>query len=99
MSASDASIFSDLFSFESFVQAFSGATGGVSAISAFYPLNTVRTRVQLDESITPGSVPNVAKQIVDKYGFQALFQGWWSAVVCLGFVLLILNHPQNTNSP
>lgn len=27
---------------------------------------------------------HIARQIVNKYGFAGLFQGWWSAVVCLG---------------
>lgn len=73
-----------LTSYENFVHAISGLTGGVTAISAFYPLNNVRSRMQLDDSIKSGNMISVTKQIVDKYGVEGLFQGWWSAVVCLG---------------
>jgi len=66
------------------VHAISGATGGVTAISTFYPLNTIRMRLQTDDTIKSGSMINVTQQIVEKHGAQALFQGWWSAVVCLG---------------
>jgi solute carrier family 25 (peroxisomal adenine nucleotide transporter), member 17 len=59
-------------------------TGGVTAISVFYPLNNIRSRMQLDDTIKAGNMLDVTKQIVDKYGVEGLFQGWWSAVVCLG---------------
>ena len=56
----------------------------MTAISAFYPLNNIRSRIQLDDTIEKGSMYHVTKQIVDKHGVYGLFQGWWSAVVCLG---------------
>jgi adenine nucleotide transporter 17 len=72
--------------------------GGVTAISAFYPLNNIRSRLQVDDSIklTEEEEKNVltkipfismffvADKIVKKYGLYGLFQGWWSSVVSLG---------------
>jgi adenine nucleotide transporter 17 len=74
----------ELATYENLVHAISGLVGGVTAISAFYPLNNIRSRIQLDDSIEKGSMLHVTKQIVGKYGWYGLFQGWWSAVVCLG---------------
>ena len=59
-------------------------TGGVTAITTFFPLNNVRMRLQVDDSLTPGNPLAVAKQIADKDGVGALYQGWWSSVVSLG---------------
>lgn len=44
----------------------------------------MRSRLQLDDTIKKGSILNVTQQIVEKHGVYGLFQGWWSAVVCLG---------------
>ena len=77
-------LFKELATYENLVHAISGLVGGVTAISAFYPLNNIRSRLQLDETIEKGSMVHVTKQIVAKHGWYGLFQGWWSAVVCLG---------------
>lgn len=76
---------SELFTYENLVHAISGMTGGVTAITTFYPLNVVRTRLQVDENLKGES--NVFKtilKIAEKEGIQSLYQGWWSAVVSLG---------------
>lgn len=74
----------ELGTYENLVHAISGLVGGVTAISAFYPLNNIRSRIQLDDTIEKGSMVHVTKQIIEKHGIYGLFQGWWSAVVCLG---------------
>ncbi len=40
----------ELFSYNSLVHAVSGMVGGASAITVFYPLNVLRTRLQVSES-------------------------------------------------
>jgi len=77
-------LFKELATYENLVHAVSGLVGGVTAISAFYPLNNIRSRIQLDDSIEKGSMLHVTQQIIKKHGVYGLFQGWWSAVVCLG---------------
>lgn len=59
--------------------------GGVSAISVFFPLNNIRTRLQVESGDKKGrSVLQCGKDIVEADGIAGLYQGWWSAVVCLG---------------
>ena len=77
-------LWNELAKYESFVNAFSGMVGGALAISVFYPLNNIRMRLQADDDIKPGNMAYVTKQIIDKYGVEALYQGWWSSVVALG---------------
>lgn len=75
----------ELFTYENLVHAISGMTGGVTAITTFYPLNIVRTRLQVDESLkNEGNVFKTVMKIAEQDGPQALYQGWWSSVVSLG---------------
>lgn len=75
----------ELFTYENLVHALAGMTGGVTAITAFYPLNVVRTRLQVDETLkNEGNVFKTVLKIAEKDGAQALYQGWWSSVVSLG---------------
>lgn len=73
----------ELFSYKSLVHAVAGMTGGVTAISTFYPLNVVRTRLQITDRASPG-VTVVMKEIIKEEGIGGLYQGWQSAVVSLG---------------
>lgn len=75
---------SSLFTFESLVHALSGATGGITAISVFFPLNSVRLRLQVDDKITETNPFKVMALLAKSEGVSALYQGWWSAVVSLG---------------
>mmetsp|Transcript_32116 Transcript_32116/g.39531 ORF Transcript_32116/g.39531 Transcript_32116/m.39531 type:complete len:336 (-) Transcript_32116:693-1700(-) len=78
-------IVQDLFTYENLVHAISGATGGVTAITTFYPLNMVRLKVQTDENYsTKDNVFVTAKKIAQNDGIEALYQGWQSAVISLG---------------
>lgn len=78
-------IVADLFTYENLVHAVSGMTGGVTAITTFYPLNVVRTRLQVDETLKDDTnVFRTVLKIAEKDGPLALYQGWWSAVVSLG---------------
>lgn len=74
---------SEVFTYESLVHAISGMTGGVTAITVFYPLNTVRLRLQIDQKMKAGGILAVAREIAKDGGPSKLYQGWWGNVVCL----------------
>lgn len=76
-------IWSEVFTYESLVHAISGMTGGVTAITVFFPLNTIRLRLQIDQKMKSASILAVARQIARDGGPAKLYQGWWSNVVCL----------------
>uniref|UniRef100_A0A1L8DZS3 Putative mitochondrial carrier protein n=1 Tax=Nyssomyia neivai TaxID=330878 RepID=A0A1L8DZS3_9DIPT len=69
--------FKDVFSYNSWVHAVSGASGAVVAMSAFYPLDTVRSRLQLEdpEKRKNMSTLDVLKQLVTEEGFATLYRG------------------------
>lgn len=66
---------SQVFSYQNWVHAVSGAAGGCIAMSTFYPLDTVRSRLQLEESGEVRSTKQVIKEIVLGEGFQSLYRG------------------------
>lgn len=69
---------SQVFTYESWVHAVSGAAGGCIAMSTFYPLDTVRSRLQLEDPEKNGearSTMKVIKEIVLGEGFQSLYRG------------------------
>lgn len=74
----------EVFTYKNLVHAISGMTGGVIAISTFYPLNIIRIKLQVEEKLKSQSVLSVAKLIADEEGVGGLYKGWWSSVVSLG---------------
>lgn len=72
-----------LLSFKTFIHAFSGACGGVSAISVFYPLNVLRLRLQVNDKKNI-SMLQAGSELVSQEGFQALYRGWRATVTALG---------------
>lgn len=75
----------DLFTYKSFVHALAGATGGITAISIFYPLNTIRTRLQVsDDKEFLGPISLAQKIVREEGGIAALYRGWQAQVVSLG---------------
>ena len=66
------------------IHAVSGACGGVSAISLFYPLNMARLKLQADPNVKAKSALAIIKDILDEGGTGALYQGLWAQVVALG---------------
>lgn len=67
----------EVFSYLSWVHAVSGATGSVIAMSAFYPLDTVRSRLQLEEPERRKSLSTwaILKQLIAEEGFGTLYRG------------------------
>ncbi|XP_059151961.1 peroxisomal membrane protein PMP34-like isoform X1 [Physella acuta] len=70
-----------LFSYSNLVHAISGATGSVIAISVFYPLDTVRTRLQVDDHRCAKNTFHVLREIIQEEGFLGLYRGWQSMAV------------------
>lgn len=79
-----ASVASQVFTYENLVHAISGMTGGVSAISMFFPLNQLRMRLQVDEKLRAQNPFVLLTKIAKEEGVQSLYTGWWSSVVSLG---------------
>ena len=84
MAETQLNLYDELMTYENFVHAISGMTGGVTAITTFYPLNNIGIRMRVDDKIKPGHMIYVAQQIRDLYGYEAFFQG-----LCFVFSYLI----------
>lgn len=74
-----------IFTLDSFADGAAGAAGGTSAITLFYPLNIIRTKLQTDDpSKKAQSMFEVVQEITKERGIPALYTGWWGQVVALG---------------
>jgi len=74
----------EVFSYKSLVHALSGMAGGMTAITVFFPLNSIRTRLQVSESKEKRSLLEAGKKIVSEEGPLALYRGLRSTIVSLG---------------
>ncbi|XP_069510513.1 peroxisomal membrane protein PMP34 isoform X5 [Ambystoma mexicanum] len=78
-----------MLSYESLVHAVSGAVGSVTAMTVFYPLDTARLRLQVDEKRKSKSTPKVLMEIMKEEGIFAPYRGWFSVIsslCCSNFV-------------
>ncbi|XP_052894938.1 peroxisomal membrane protein PMP34 [Anopheles moucheti] len=66
-----------VFSYQSWVHAVSGSAGSVIAMSAFYPLDTVRSRLQLEEPERRKALSTwrILRNLIDEEGFETLYRG------------------------
>ncbi|XP_029179369.2 peroxisomal membrane protein PMP34-like isoform X2 [Acropora millepora] len=64
-----------LFSHRNFVHALAGAVGSVTAMTVFYPLDTARTRLQVDDKRKAKSTAYVLLDIIHEEGLQSLYRG------------------------
>lgn len=64
-----------LFTYETLVHAIAGATGSVVGMTAFYPLDTVRSRLQLEEDRKAKNTLAVLKDLIEEEGFGTLYRG------------------------
>ncbi|KAI7803259.1 peroxisomal membrane protein PMP34 [Triplophysa rosa] len=86
---SDSSSSVGLLSYETLVHAVAGAIGSVTAMSVFYPLDTARIRLQVDESRKAMSTPIILAEIAKEEGILSLYRGWFpviSSLCCSNFV-------------
>ncbi|XP_059496621.1 peroxisomal membrane protein PMP34-like isoform X2 [Stegostoma tigrinum] len=77
------------FSYEGLVHAVAGAAGGATAMTLFYPLDTARLRLQVDEKVKSRSACAVLATIVKEEGLLAVYRSWFpviSSLCCSNFV-------------
>ncbi|XP_034046935.1 peroxisomal membrane protein PMP34 isoform X1 [Thalassophryne amazonica] len=85
----------EVFSYESLVHAVSGAMGSVTAMTVFYPLDTARLRLQVDEKRKSRSTPAILAEIVKEEGLLAPYRGWILVIYslcCSNFVYFYCFH-------
>uniref|UniRef100_A0A665URM6 Peroxisomal membrane protein PMP34-like n=1 Tax=Echeneis naucrates TaxID=173247 RepID=A0A665URM6_ECHNA len=71
------------------LQSFVFCQGSVTAMTVFFPLDTAKSRLQVDEKRKSNSTPIILAEIVREEGFQALYRGWFpviSSLCCSNFV-------------
>ncbi|KAM3966267.1 peroxisomal membrane protein PMP34-like [Aphomia sociella] len=67
---------SSLLSYETLVHAVAGATGSVVGMAAFYPLDTLRSRLQVDNDLKmKGSSWELLLRLANEEGIEALYRG------------------------
>ncbi|XP_056379691.1 peroxisomal membrane protein PMP34 [Hyla sarda] len=84
-----AAAMSSILSYENLVHAVSGAVGSMTAMTVFYPLDTARLRLQVDEERKSRSTPAVLMEIMKEEGLLAPYRGWFpviSSLCCSNFV-------------
>lgn len=64
-----------LFSYNTLVHAVAGATGSVVAMGTFYPLDTVRSRLQLEENRKARNTFSMLQELTADEGFLTLYRG------------------------
>ncbi|XP_050351614.1 peroxisomal membrane protein PMP34 [Nymphalis io] len=75
---------SSLLSYETLVHAVAGATGSVVGMAAFYPLDTLRSRIQVDDSIKlHGSSLELLIKLAHKEGIISLYRGLYPVLQSL----------------
>lgn len=86
---------SSVFSYESLVHAVSGAVGSVTAMTVFFPLDSARLRLQVDENRKAKSTPAILAEIVKEEGLLAPYRGWFPVICslcCSNFVYFYCFH-------
>ncbi|NWT58324.1 PM34 protein, partial [Erythrocercus mccallii] len=84
-----AAVMSSVASYESLVHAVSGAVGSMTAMTVFFPLDTARLRLQVDEKRKSKTTPTVLLEIIKEEGLLAPYRGWFpviSSLCCSNFV-------------
>ncbi|KAJ8713528.1 hypothetical protein PYW07_013898 [Mythimna separata] len=65
-----------LFSYETLVHAIAGATGSVVGMTVFYPLDTLRSRIQVEDSDKlQGSSFELLLKLASEEGLESLYRG------------------------
>ncbi|CAL1588356.1 unnamed protein product [Knipowitschia caucasica] len=78
-----------LLSYETLVHAVAGAMGSATAMTVFFPLDTAKSRLQVDEKRKAKSTPVILAEIAKEEGLLSLYRGWFpviSSLCCSNFV-------------
>lgn len=81
--------FWNVFSYSNLVHAVAGAVGSVVSMTVFFPLDTARTRLQVDDKRKAKHSPVIIAEIVKEEGFTSLYRGLVpvvSTLCCSNFV-------------
>ncbi|XP_077475078.1 peroxisomal membrane protein PMP34 [Stigmatopora argus] len=84
-----------VLSYEGLVHAVSGAMGSVTAMTVFFPLDTARLRLQVDEKRRVASTPAILAEIIKEEGLLAPYRGWFPVICslcCSNFVYFYCFH-------
>ncbi|XP_029944472.1 peroxisomal membrane protein PMP34 [Salarias fasciatus] len=73
----------EVFSYESLVHAVSGAVGSVTAMTVFFPLDTARLRLQVDDNREAKSSLAILAEIISEEGLLAPYRGWFPVICSL----------------
>ncbi|XP_029914684.1 peroxisomal membrane protein PMP34 [Myripristis murdjan] len=87
--------FYEVFSYETLVRAVAGAVGSATAMTVFFPLDTARLRLQVDEKRKAKSTPAILAEIVKEEGLLAPYRGWFPVICslcCSNFVYFYCFH-------
>lgn len=85
----DSGFLHSLFSYNNLVHAFAGASGSVVGMSTFYPLDTVRTRLQADDKLKAVGPLQAMKKLSEEEGVETLYRGLGpvlASLYCSNFV-------------
>ncbi|KAG9340341.1 hypothetical protein JZ751_021453 [Albula glossodonta] len=85
----------EVFTYESLVHAVAGAMGSVTAMTVFFPLDTARLRLQVDEKRKAKSTPAILAEIIREEGLLAPYRGWFPVICslcCSNFVYFYCFH-------
>ncbi|XP_046871150.1 peroxisomal membrane protein PMP34 [Hypomesus transpacificus] len=88
-------IFAEVVSYESLVHAVAGAVGSVTAMTVFFPLDTARLRLQVDDKRKAKSTPAILAEIMKEEGLLAPYRGWIPVICslcCSNFVYFYCFH-------
>ncbi|CAH0729817.1 unnamed protein product, partial [Brenthis ino] len=67
---------SSILSYETLVHAMAGATGSVIGMAAFYPLDTLRSRIQVEDSLKfHGTTLQLLIKLANEEGMESLYKG------------------------
>ncbi|XP_076323097.1 peroxisomal Membrane Protein 34 [Tachypleus tridentatus] len=64
-----------LFSYDTLVHAISGAAGSVTAMTVFFPLDTVRSRLQVEDSRESKNTFAMIEEFIREEGLESLYRG------------------------
>lgn len=93
--ASEAKKVAEVFTYESLVHAVAGAMGSVTAMTVFFPLDTARLRLQVDDKRSSSSTPAILAEIIKEEGLLAPYRGWFPVICslcCSNFVYFYCFH-------
>lgn len=83
------SSWSNLVSYETFVHALSGCLSSCASFTFFYPLDTVRCRLQIEDNREAKNTVRLIREIIDEEGWESLYRGLNPVLISLaasGFV-------------